>query len=150
MRARGEAGDHPNDAIADYSKVIGLAPRFDLAYLYRAQLNDGTGDHQSATTDYKRAIDLTPTLGEAYRLLARHEYDANDLLYAFTYAHKAIELDTCAGAFEEYNVDCNDDYYLLGTLEAKYYDVTEPTTAAEQAIRFWPKAPEPYCLLATL
>ena len=47
-------------------------------------------------------------------------------------------------------MDCNDDYYLLGILEAKAYDVNEPIAAAEQAIRFWPKAPEPYCLLATL
>lgn len=151
LRARGEARDQPNDAIADYSRVIELAPQFDLAYLYRAELFDEIGNYQSASADFLKAVELTPSLGEAYLLLARHERDIERNLSAANFrVRKAIELHECAGAFEEYNVDCNADYYLLGLLQINYYDLQEPIATLEQAVRFWPDTPEPYCVLATL
>jgi hypothetical protein len=150
LRARGEANGDPEAAIADYGRAIDLAPKFDLAYLYRAQLYGEAGDNQSASADFLKAVELSPSLGEAYRLLGQHQRATGDLLSASTNAHKAIDFDKCDGAFEEYNVDCAEDYYLLGTLQAGYYDVQEPIANAEEAIRFWPSAVEAYCLLATL
>lgn len=150
LRAREEASGDPIQAIEDYTTAIRLEPRFDLAYLYRAELYDEVGDHQAASTDFLKAIDLSPSLGEAHLLFARHERDfARDITAAFFRVRKAIELDGCEGDFEKYNVDCNEEYYLLGVLQTGYYDLQEPIVTLEQAIRFWPQAPEPYCVLAT-
>lgn len=150
LRGRSEAADEKfAEAATDYSKAIELAPDFDLAYLYRAQVYDSIGAHDSAYEDFLKAIELSPSLGEAHRLFGIHER-SRDLTAANFRIRKAIELDGCHGAFEVYNIDCAEDYYQLGVLQANSYDVSEPIATAEQATRFWPNAPEPYCLLATL
>jgi hypothetical protein len=150
LRAREEASESQIDAIEDYTRTIELAPQFDLAYLYRAELYDEIGHHDSALADLQQAIGLSPSLGEAHRLFANHERRFGVLGAAHLRIRKAIDLDQCKGAFEGHNVDCNEDYYILGVLQEGYYDVEEPIATTEQAIRFWPEAPEPYCLLATL
>ena len=150
LRAREEAGERPVDAIADYTRVIELAPRFDLAYLYRAELYDEIGRYDAAFLDFQRAIELSPSLGEAHRLFAIHDRDYRSRVSADFRVRKAIELDDCDGAFEVHNVDCNQNYYILGVLQEGYYDLAAPISTALQAVRFWPAAPEPYCLLANL
>lgn len=150
LRAREKARDHPVDAIEDYTTAIELEPEFDLAYLYRAELYDEIGSREEASADFLRALELSPTLGEAHRFFARHERDAGNSSAAMFRIRKAIELDNCTGAFEALNVDCNDDYYLLAVLQEGYYDLQEPIANLLQAVRFWPDAPEPYCVLASL
>src|SRR5437867_1457561 len=52
LRGRWDAADDPDSAMRDYSRVIELEPRFDLAYLYRGPLYEARGNRVAAGRDY--------------------------------------------------------------------------------------------------
>jgi hypothetical protein len=149
LRARGEAGEEPDKALRDYTRVIELERRFDLAYLYRGQLLDEKGQFEAGLQDYLKALELSPNLGEVHRRLARNGQRQGSGAAHFD-IRKAIELDRCEGAFERYNVDCAEDYYTLATLQDRFLDLNEPIENAKRAIRYWPRAVEAYYVLAVL
>jgi len=52
--------DREEDALADFSRAIELAPAGATAYLCRGLLYEGTGREEDAAADYSRAIELEP------------------------------------------------------------------------------------------
>jgi tetratricopeptide (TPR) repeat protein len=149
LRARGEADKEPDKAIRDYSRVIELEPRFDLAFMYRGQLLDEKGQYEAGLEDYLKALELGLNLGEVHRSLARNGQRGGSGAAHFD-IRRAIELDRCEGAFEQYNVDCAEDFYTLATLQDHFLDLNEPIENAKRAIKYWPRAVEAYYVLAVL
>lgn len=52
--------------LADYSKVVDLAPDFPYAYYNRANIYALMHDYQAAVVDYNEVIRMNPTFAEAY------------------------------------------------------------------------------------
>jgi tetratricopeptide (TPR) repeat protein len=63
---QGKAGK-VDDAIAEYTRVLRMHPRYAHAFLYRGDAYDRKGQLKLAEQDYLRAIELDPTNIEAYR-----------------------------------------------------------------------------------
>ena len=55
-----------DDAITDYSKAIGLNPRYAEAYNNRGNALAKKGQDDAAITDWTKAIKLNPRYAEAY------------------------------------------------------------------------------------
>ena len=135
LRARWDAEDKPDKAIADYTRVIELQPDFDLAYLYRAQLYEERGDREAARNDYLKSLDLSPALGELHSYYA-YFIDVEDAQAARAHIEEAVRLDRCEGAFDSYNIDCSEVYLLLASLMGPA-EAQKMAETAEQAIRFY-------------
>ena len=135
LRGRWDADEKPEQAIEDYTRVIELEPRFDLAYLYRGELYEEKGERELARRDYEKALDLSPLLGETHAFFA-YFIDVEDPEAARSHIETAAELDRCEGSFERYNIDCSADYLLLASLIGPG-DAGEMAATAEQAIRFY-------------
>ena len=150
LRARGAT--NTSQAIADYTTAIELAPDFDLAYVYRGELySDGLVD-DLALADFAAALDLDSELTKAYRERAWHfilrlgDYDA-----AIADDERAVELDGCEGAFEEYNRDCFVNHLALSNAfgaRGGPEDARRAVDEAKKAIAFYPEQPEGYYMAA--
>jgi len=134
LRARWDAAEKPQQAIRDYSRAIELEPGFDLAYIYRGHLYEEAGEREAARRDYLTALEMTPDLGEAHAYYA-YFLDVEDASAARQHIQAAVELTGCVGAFEGFNIDCAEDYLLLGSL--MMHDPPQMAGIAEQGIRFY-------------
>ncbi|MEQ1577042.1 MAG: tetratricopeptide repeat protein, partial [Hyphomicrobium sp.] len=85
-------GDHDR-AIADYTKVIALAPNFANAYNNRGTSYRAKGDDARAIADYTKAIELDPKSDEVYRHRAHMFLMEGELDKAIADYDKAIEND---------------------------------------------------------
>lgn len=112
LRARGNVELSPEEKVRYYSQAIGLAPDFDLAYLYRAHerlrsSSQPLSDLEAAESDIRRALQLDPQLPEAHDTLAmvlgfdQHEYAA-----ALEHANTGIGLADCTPPLERWDYDC--------------------------------------------
>ncbi|MDH3727618.1 MAG: tetratricopeptide repeat protein [Myxococcales bacterium] len=63
---RDEAGKH-DEAIAEYTRVLEMHPRYADAFSYRGYAYDKKGELRLAEQDYLRAIELDPNNVESYR-----------------------------------------------------------------------------------
>jgi tetratricopeptide (TPR) repeat protein len=53
-------------AVDNFTKVIGLNPKYTVAYYYRGLTYEDIGDDDKATKDYSKAIELYPQYANAY------------------------------------------------------------------------------------
>jgi tetratricopeptide (TPR) repeat protein len=146
----------PAERIRDYSRAIELAPDFDLAYIYRAELYYyDLADVNAANQDITNALTLKQDHGEARRdlgyfwynsagILLDTEAEQNQYRQAELSAREAIAAHQCEGAFVTYNVDCAQDYVLLGRALQAQVKLHESIAAAQQAIAFDPETPFSY------
>ena len=63
---KAENGDHYG-AIADYTKVLEIDPKDEVAYYNRAISKDEIGDYYGAIADYTKAIEINPNYKSAYK-----------------------------------------------------------------------------------
>ena len=148
LRARG----NPNvqQAIDQYTRAIQLAPDFDLAYVFRGQLEWDQRNLVAAVADYKKTLELNPNSAEANRGLADY-YNGQPYIDAAVpkmYVQRAIELDHCQGGFTDQNLDCEIDYIILADVLRVRTDALGAIDAAQQAMLFYPKSPDPLYQLA--
>jgi hypothetical protein len=140
-KARANVSGDPERRIADYTRAIELAPRFDLAYVYRGHLYLGLDppEPDRAWQDYETAIAINPRLAEAYRLQGKMLVNAGSIIPSGEeYALKAIELDECDTRDDlAFNVDCADDYELLANHYLVFGDPREPE-ARQRSRDFYP------------
>ncbi len=139
------------EAIEQYSKAIELAPDFDLAYLFRSELEASRiGLTPEGLADLQMAVDLNPELAEAYRDLALnisgHIFIGAEV--PISYAQRSIQLDQCAGGFVKVNWDCARDYSVLAAVLRFRADVPGSIQAADQALQYYPKSTGPLYQLA--
>lgn len=152
LQARWNAGHDATGAIRDYTRAIELEPAFDLAYLYRGQLYEETGQLDIARQDYETALELSPGLAEAQSIYA-YFIDRQDWQSSWDHIQEAIRLDNCESAFETLNLDCATHYLQLASLHARQEPQSERDfelviEAAEHAIRFYPQFVGPYYIAA--
>ena len=76
---------HHAKALQDYNKAIELDPIDSLAYNYRGNLYNSTGQSDKALLDYNKAIELDPNLFTTHNL--------KDAEKALSDYNKAIELN---------------------------------------------------------
>ncbi|MCC7353452.1 MAG: PDZ domain-containing protein [Anaerolineae bacterium] len=70
LRADMWPSDKVEESLADYNRIIALAPDLEIAYTQRARLLLGTGEVEGAATDASRALALDPSRREAYMVRA--------------------------------------------------------------------------------
>ncbi len=149
LRARLDAASSKvTGPIADYTKAIELAPDFDLAYLYRGQLEEGQQDGQAAAfADYETALRLSPNLAEVQRQMALVYQNRALRDESVASAQRAIDLDGCEELAGQYNVDCAADYYTLSNVlhPSQYQAIAQ---AADRASAFDPGFSDAYLVAA--
>lgn len=77
--------NHPEQAIADFSRAIAIDPGYARALHLRALAREAQGDSQGALEDLTKAIELKPDYGAAYQSraalfarLGKEDYAAED------------------------------------------------------------------------
>ncbi len=65
-------------AIADYTRVIRINPKFTNIYTFRADAKFNSGDYKGATADYTRAIRINPKETKAYKMRAIIKLSSGD------------------------------------------------------------------------
>jgi len=151
LRARGNPDRQ--QSIAQYTRAIQLAPDFDLAYVFRGELELQSGDPSGLSAglgDLTQALALDSGSAEAHRTLAQY-YERQifvDLAIPRQYVAQAIQLHQCEGGFTGKNVDCEQDYVALASLLRFRADAPGSIEAAQQAILYYPEAAEPLYQLA--
>jgi tetratricopeptide (TPR) repeat protein len=84
-------GEHDR-AIADYSKSIGLDPKFVRAYNNRGIAYDSKGEHDHAIADFSKAIELDPNSATGYNNRAWAYFKAGKAADGLHDAQRALEL----------------------------------------------------------
>ena len=79
-------------AIADFDRVIALAPDFDEAYNNRGSAKSMFGDKEGAMLDYNRALELNPKYFAAYMSRGNLKYSLGDIKGALSDIENAIDI----------------------------------------------------------
>src|SRR3990167_1107130 len=92
--ARVDAGDDKG-AMEDFTKAIGINPRYAKAYYIRGILKGKLGDPKGALADINKAIELNPQDADAYSYNSRGtaKKELGDYGGAIEDTNKAIELN---------------------------------------------------------
>jgi hypothetical protein len=147
LRARGNPS--VAQSIRQYSRAIELAPDFDLAYLFRGELQLES-DPAAASVDFEKALQLNPQSARAHFAVAAYYQPQIFVDPAVPKLHlrRAIELDGCEGGFVGTNVDCEIDFAALADLLRFRADTPGSIEAAKTAMTYYPKASWPLYQLA--
>jgi len=65
-------------AIADYTKVIRINPKYTSIYTFRADAKFDSGDYKGAISDYTKAIRINPKETKAYKMRAIIKLSSGD------------------------------------------------------------------------
>jgi tetratricopeptide (TPR) repeat protein len=84
--------DH-GSALADFDRVIALAPNWHFGYFWRGVVHEWLRHYDRALVDINRAIELAPHFPSAYVLRAGLYQNQGRLMETFAEYEKAIELD---------------------------------------------------------
>jgi tetratricopeptide (TPR) repeat protein len=92
-QAAADAGNF-DDAIAQFTKVAGEAPKCTVCYLHIGEVNAKKGDVAAAEAAYLKAIDMEPTSPDAYNALASFYNTQKKFDEASKMSAKAAELSS--------------------------------------------------------
>ena len=79
-------------AIADYSRMIEMAPQHAKAYINRGRVKEQLGDHEDAIADYDWAIEISPQFAAAHYNLALAKRQSGDYKDAIASYDRVIEI----------------------------------------------------------
>src|ERR1700687_5079220 len=85
-------------AVADFTEVIRLAPKWPSGFIKRGHVHLAMNDVDSAIADYTESIKLSPTLAPLYSNRADAHLAKGDLARANADLRKAAELDRKHGS----------------------------------------------------
>jgi tetratricopeptide (TPR) repeat protein/predicted Ser/Thr protein kinase len=134
--ARHQTGDLKG-AVADYTRIIELDPKYESAYEHRGFTRHVLEDHKGALSDYNKLIELRPNDSSAYGNRAVVRRDLGDAQGAMTDHDKAIALNPRVSACY---IDRGGTRFDLKDYEGALADVNrglelDPTQGAGYSIR---------------
>ena len=83
----------PDNAIADYTRVIQIDPGYSPAYYNRGIANEGKDQHDQAIADFSKAVEINPRHAGAFNARARAYLEIGQRMLALADARRAVTLD---------------------------------------------------------
>ena len=116
-------------AIADYSRMIEMAPQHAKAYINRGRVKEQLGDHEDAIADYDRAIEINPQHMAAHLDRGRSKEKLGDYKGAIADYDRVIE-------FNPQHVSA---YFGRGYVKEKLGDLPGAIASYDRVIEFNPQ-----------
>jgi tetratricopeptide (TPR) repeat protein len=132
------ANQKPQEALADFARVIELAPRFGSVFRNRGELYTSLGQPALAVDDFSRAIQLEPRIPEHRIARAKAHVDLNHLAEAVQDLTAALQANPQLAEALAMRANI---YYTLGYWEQAIDDY-------QQALRLQPRSLSAYQGLA--